>query len=79
MITVRYFASLRETLGKSIDQLETVPGESVALLLQRVIASTSPGLSGQDIRAAINHEMVENSALVHDGDEVAFFPPVTGG
>jgi len=33
----------------------------------------------QTIRAAINHALVDNVAAVKDGDEVAFFPPVTGG
>ena len=33
----------------------------------------------QTIRAAINHRLVDNEAAVKDGDEVAFFPPVTGG
>ena len=33
----------------------------------------------QTIRAAINHALVDNDAAVKDGDEVAFFPPVTGG
>ena len=33
----------------------------------------------QSIRAAINHALVENDAIIKSGDEVAFFPPVTGG
>ena len=33
----------------------------------------------QTMRAAINHALVDNDAAVKDGDEVAFFPPVTGG
>ena len=33
----------------------------------------------QTIRAAINHALVDNEAAVNNGDEVAFFPPVTGG
>ena len=33
----------------------------------------------QSIRAAINHALVENDAVIKNGDEVAFFPPVTGG
>ncbi|MEZ0315983.1 MAG: MoaD/ThiS family protein, partial [Methylophilaceae bacterium] len=33
----------------------------------------------QVVRAAINHELVSNTTVIKDGDEVAFFPPVTGG
>jgi len=36
-------------------------------------------LGSLKVRGAINHELVDDQALIVDGDEVAFFPPVTGG
>ena len=77
-VTVKYFASLRERLGRSEDQLELPDGGStVADIWQRVSAS-GPELP-DNILTAINMEYVKPDARVRDGDEVAFFPPVTGG
>lgn len=77
-ITVKYFASLRERLGRSEDQLE-LPGDdsTVAEIWQRV--SESEPEMPDNILTAINMEYVKPEARVKDGDEVAFFPPVTGG
>jgi len=77
-ITVKYFASLRERLGRTEDQLELSGEDStVAEIWQRVSVS-EPELP-DNILTAINMEYVKPDARVKDGDEVAFFPPVTGG
>lgn len=77
-ITVKYFASLRERLGRSEDQLELSGDNStVAEIWQRV--SESEQELPDNILTAINMEYVKPDARVKDGDEVAFFPPVTGG
>ena len=74
-ITIRYFASLREQLGRSEDRVETADAATVAEVWQR--------LHGQDmpprVLAAVNQEYVAGNHRLADGDEVAFFPPVTGG
>lgn len=75
-IHVIYFASLRDSLGKSQDQAEYRPGLTAGALWQQV-SDTLPE-SGQ-VLVAINQEYADFSSAVHDGDEVAFFPPVTGG
>lgn len=75
-ITVKYFASLAEDLGRREDRLETTGGDSVAALWQR--ATGREGMPA-NVLVALNQEYVERDAPVADGDEVAFFPPVTGG
>lgn len=83
MVKLLYFASLRENLGLS--------GESLALPAQPcTVAALRAHLAGRgdawqvfatskSLRAAVNQTMVAAEAPVQDGDEVAFFPPVTGG
>jgi molybdopterin synthase sulfur carrier subunit len=84
LITVFYFARLKESLNYSTEEMELPDdvqtiAELKALLAQRG-ESWAQLFSGQQaIRAAINHALVENDARIQSGDEVAFFPPVTGG
>lgn len=77
-ITVRYFASLREAVGRD-EAVLTLPPDSTAA---DVWAAAVPAAAGGDRRrvlVAINHEYADFAHAVRDGDEVAFFPPVTGG
>lgn len=75
-IRVKYFASLREQMGRAEDGVSHEPGLTVAALWQRV----APGRGLPDnVLVAINHEYARVEQQVADGDEVAFFPPVTGG
>jgi molybdopterin synthase sulfur carrier subunit len=80
-VQVLYFAGLKEALG--------IPGEGVELPAS---VSTVGGLrdwlvgqgrdklaTARNLRCAVNQEMAGLDAAVKDGDEVAFFPPVTGG
>ncbi len=82
-ITVLYFASLRETLGYSHETL-TLPASIATLGELRAHLARRGGVwealgEGRNVRAAINQEMVGPEVAVADRDEVAFFPPVTGG
>jgi sulfur-carrier protein len=81
-VTVRFFASLREALGPS----ETVTLDdavSVAALRDALIARGGRHAEalqrGRAVRCAVDQDMVDESAPLRDGAEVAFFPPVTGG
>jgi molybdopterin synthase sulfur carrier subunit len=75
-IKVRYFASLKESVGRSEDNL-TFAGFST---VNEVWNRANPGRPLPDnILAAVNMDYVELDSNVKDGDEVAFFPPVTGG
>lgn len=75
-IKVRYFASLKESLGRSEDQIAEVDSLSVREVWNRI--NTELPLP-ENVLAAVNMEYVDFEHLVQDGDEVAFFPPVTGG
>jgi molybdopterin synthase sulfur carrier subunit len=84
MVTLLYFASLRERLGCSREQV-ALPGASatVATLLEQLRArdarwSEALG-SAQPWRVAVNQRMADAATPLKPGDEVAFFPPVTGG
>jgi len=74
-IKVRYFASIREKLGRSEDHLEIIAGETALDLWKRGTGIPLPA----NTLVAVNQEYTAPDTQVHEGDEVAFFPPVTGG
>ncbi len=81
-IQVRYFASLREALGPQ----EAVPlpqpatlGALRDALLARGGAHAQALARGRALRCARNQVLADEATPLADGDEVAFFPPVTGG
>ena len=76
-ITVKYFAGLRDLLGRSEDILTIEEGITVSDLWLQV--SCKHKSLPVNIMTAVNREYVRPDARVNDGDEVAFFPPVTGG
>lgn len=81
MIEVRYFASFRESLGLGSEHLEWPNAQPAAVLLERLQGRGEPWtrVLGARVMIAINQELAGSDALVRDGDEVALFPPVTGG
>jgi molybdopterin synthase sulfur carrier subunit len=81
-VAVKYFASIRETIGLSGESLQTSAHSLAALrdeLLARGGAYEQCLARGQAVRLALNLVMSDESAPLLDGCEVAFFPPVTGG
>lgn len=75
-ITVRYFASLKDRMGREQDQLEPDRAATVA----EVWSVISQGQAWPErILCAVNLEYARPDTPVHDGDEVGFFPPVSGG
>lgn len=74
-IKVRYFASIREMIGRSEDELVLTTGMTVSQVWQSAAQCERPA----NTLAAVNEEFTDFGQVVVDGDEVAFFPPVTGG
>jgi len=84
IIKVLYFARLRESLRLAGEDLDLSLGiTTVAGLMTLLAARGEPWqqeFNGcRPLRAAVNQTLVPNSESIKDGDEVAFFPPVTGG
>ncbi|MFN0162246.1 MAG: molybdopterin converting factor subunit 1 [Burkholderiales bacterium] len=79
-----YFAGLREALGQAGESL-TLPsgvaniGELRSHLASRGGPYATQFAAGRNLRAALNQDMAPATAAISEGDEVAFFPPVTGG
>jgi sulfur-carrier protein len=81
-ITLKYFASIRETIGRSSETCVTQAATLKALrveLVARGDAYADALAAGKAVRVALNQTMSDESAALVEGAEVAFFPPVTGG
>jgi len=84
MARILYFAWLRERMGRTEEAIPLPPGVDtvgslIALLQQRDAAGAAAFAHPAMVRAAVNQEFATPGTAVQDGDEVAFFPPVTGG
>ena len=83
-LNVLYFARLRESLGIAAEKI-ALPDEAVSVvkLLDHLRARGGDWLTvlapTQAYRVAVNQDMADLTTLLHDGDEIALFPPVTGG
>ncbi len=82
MIKVIFFAALREQLGCSDAEIKANEANTVAEVkdaLGQKNTQWQSYLTNNSLLCAVNHQMVNEEFLVKAGDEVAFFPPVTGG
>ena len=79
-VTARFFAVLRERMGQAAMQVQMAPGATVAMLWEKIVAER-PEL--RDLRGAtrfaVNGQYATPETRLHDGDEVAFLPPMSGG
>jgi sulfur-carrier protein len=83
-LTILYFAWLRERTGMSEEQLVLPAGvrsiaDLMAFLAERGSAHAEVFRSRRTVRCAVNQEFADPATELQPGDEVAFFPPVTGG
>jgi molybdopterin synthase sulfur carrier subunit len=82
MLNVLYFASFRELLGTAKEQLPATHDTVEALiteLAQRGESWQQALADNQNLQIAVNHDVAHRQTPIKAGDEVAFFPPVTGG
>jgi len=82
MIQVNFFAALRETLNCHETHLkisEPVTVDQARALLIELNPKWSTSLNSNNLLVAVNHELVQDDFIVKPNDELAFFPPVTGG
>jgi molybdopterin synthase sulfur carrier subunit len=81
-VTVKYFASIREAIGWGSEVRNTSATTLAALRDELLTATPAHAASlarGRSVRMALNQVMSDEAALLSEGCEVAFFPPVTGG
>ena len=83
-IKVLYFARIKEAVNYSTEEIDLPADVSTVTALKNFLSLRGETWANlfngkQVVRAAINHQLVDNLAKIQAGDEVAFFPPVTGG
>ena len=74
---VRYFASLRDLAGRDAERIEHA-GDAVSLY-ERLAHRHGISMPRSRVRLAVNGAFVACTQTLHDGDEVVFLPPVSGG
>lgn len=79
-LRIRYFASIRELTGLR-EELIDVPEGATAEVLKRKVQEMHTTLMGQEenILVAVNGSFIDPKKVLKPGDEVALFPPVSGG
>ena len=83
-VTIVYLARLREAFGTPGEEVELPPDVTTAGALRSWLAARGGAFdrelaAGRAVRVAVNHDLASPATPLHAGDEVALFPPVTGG
>lgn len=82
MITVKYFANLKQMAGKDEERFD-LGKETTLDQVWDAISQTLPQIATlikeKKIMVAVNYDVVSLDAVVHDGDEIALLPPFSGG
>ena len=83
-VRVLFFASLREQVGLAYEEIELPAEVATVAALRSHLARRGGAWEGalaekKNVRAAVNQDMAKPGAAIRAGDEIAFFPPVTGG
>jgi len=82
MVTLKYFASLKSIAGKEEERLD-LGSETTVQQLSETLSKTAPQIAemirGKKIIVSVNQDVATLNTVIHDGDEVAFLPPFSGG
>lgn len=82
MVTLKYFASLKTIAGKEEERLD-LGNETTVQKLSETLAKTTPQIGemiqGKKVLVSVNQDVATLDTVIHDGDEVAFLPPFSGG
>jgi len=83
-LTLVYLARLREAFGVATERIEIPPDVTTVAALRARLAARGGAWAaelapGRALRIAVNHELARPEKVVRAGDEIALFPPVTGG
>ena len=83
-IKILYFARIKEAVNYSSENIDLPIDINTVTALKNYLALRGENWANlfngkQVVRAAINHALVDDLAVINAGDEIAFFPPVTGG
>ena len=83
-MNILYFAWVRQKIGRAGEEVSPPPAVTTVAALVDWLAAQSPGhadafANRRTIRCAVNQEFATPDQVVKPGDEIAFFPPVTGG
>ena len=82
MLTVLFFARLKDQLGTAQHTLTLEQAITIGQLKEKLVSENpdwQSALMNANIISAVNHDVVDNDYLLNGNEEVAFFPPVTGG
>ena len=83
MARIVFFASIREKLGSEQLDMDITDGIRLSQVIETLTQDRGGAwrsvLTAENVRIAVNQEMVNGDLQVSNGDEIAFFPPVTGG
>ena len=82
MITLKYFASLRDIAEKEEDSLDienSITIDQLSDIISKTTTKMGAIIREKKVMISVNEEMASADTIIHDGDEVAFLPPFSGG
>ena len=82
MVTVKYFANLKQMAGKDEDQFDIKKGTTLAQLsdlIEQSVPQLGDMVREKKVMISLNYDVVSLDTVVKDGDEIALLPPFSGG
>lgn len=82
MVTVKYFANLKQIAGKDEDQFDINEGTTLAQLsdlIEQSVPQLGAMVREKKVMISLNYDVVSLDTVVKDGDEIALLPPFSGG